>query len=250
MTGRPLAGRSVVVTRSRPQASQLVEHLRELGAEPVELPVIAVSDPPDGRRALAEASRRLLAGDYDWVVVTSTNSAHRLMAECAGDLPPETVKWAAIGPGTALALAAYGITVDVLPEPSVAETLVEDFPGATSGPARVLFPRAARVRPVVASGLAAKGWQVDDVVAYQTTAGDPSPEACRAARQADAVAFTSSSTVERTVKLLGAEGVPPVVVSIGPVTSRAATKAGLRVAAEADPLSIEGLVGAILRALT
>ena len=70
-----------------------------------------------------------------------------------------------------------------------------------------------------------------------------------AAGRADAIAFTSSSTVERAVELLGPGGVPPVVVSIGPVTSGSARAAGLQVTAEASPHTIGGLVEAVVEAL-
>ncbi len=102
---------------------------------------------------------------------------------------------------------------------------------------------------MVVPGLTAKGWRVDDVVAYRTVAGEVDPAAVARARVADAVAFTSSSTVERTVDLLGIDGVPPVIASIGPVTSGAARAAGLDVTAEASPHTLDGLVGALVAAL-
>jgi uroporphyrinogen-III synthase len=90
---------------------------------------------------------------------------------------------------------------------------------------------------------------VDEVVAYRTVAGDPPPEAVHAAGRADGVAFTASSTVTRTVDLLGAAGVPPIVVTIGPATTEAARSAGLDVAAEADPHTIDGLVEVVVATL-
>src|SRR5687768_18335698 len=50
---------------------------------------------------------------------------------------------AAIGPGTAEALAAAGVRADLVPERFVAESLLEAFP---DGPGRVLLPRAAVAR--------------------------------------------------------------------------------------------------------
>ncbi|HMJ76179.1 MAG TPA: uroporphyrinogen-III C-methyltransferase, partial [Iamia sp.] len=49
---RPLLGRRIVVTRTRTQASELKRALGLLGAEPVEVPVIAIEPPRDGGDAL------------------------------------------------------------------------------------------------------------------------------------------------------------------------------------------------------
>ncbi len=261
MSGPLLAGRRVVVTRARAQASDLVERLAALGATVVELPVIAIEDPEDGGAALAAAADRLVVGGYGWVACTSTNAVHRLLA-AVGDRPvPSSVKWAAVGTGTARALADAGVPADLVPGESVAEALAQAFPtaGAESadGPAgadgdaalTVLFPRAASVRSALVDGLTAKGWRVDQVVTYRTVTGAPGDAALAAAGAAEAVAFTSSSTVTRTVELLGVAGIPPVVVTIGPVTSDTARRAGLRVAAEASPHTIDGLVAAVVGAL-
>ncbi|MGA7418309.1 MAG: uroporphyrinogen-III synthase, partial [Acidimicrobiales bacterium] len=83
----------------------------------------------------------------------------------------------------------------------------------------------------------------------RTVAGSPDPGALAAAGRADAVAFTSSSTVERTVSLLGLDRIPPVVASIGPVTSASALAAGLSVTVEATEHTIDGLVAALVVAL-
>jgi uroporphyrinogen-III synthase len=246
VTDRPLAGRRVVVTRSRSQASALVGRLADLGADVVELPVIAVEDPPDHGEALARSAHRLASGAYQWVAFTSPNAVTRLMAQLGDRSVPPSVRWAAVGPGTAGALEDGGRPVDLVPEVSLAEGLVEAFPG---GDGTVLFPRAETVRGTLAEGLRAKGWLVDEVVAYRTVAGEPTPAALAAAGGADAVVFTSSSTVARTLELLGAGGLPPVVVSIGPVTTESARSAGVEVAAEARPHTIDGLVGAVVGAL-
>ncbi len=52
---RPLFGRRVVVTRTRQQASALAARLRELGAEPIEVPAIRIDDP---ERRWCRTSRR------------------------------------------------------------------------------------------------------------------------------------------------------------------------------------------------
>jgi uroporphyrinogen-III synthase len=243
----PLDGRSVVVTRTRAQASGLADRLTELGADVVELPVIAVVDPVDGGGALSGAVDRLADGAYRWVAFTSANAVTRLLAVLGDRTVPSSTRWAAVGSGTARALEAAGRPVDLVPDVSVAEALAGSFPDGGEG--RVLFPRAETVRGALVAGLEAKGWDVDEVVAYRTVAGDPSAEALEAAARADAVAFTSSSTVERGLEVMGHRRMPPVVVTIGPVTSAAARSAGLSVAAEASPHTIEGLVAAVVSAL-
>ncbi len=253
-----LAGARVVVTRARAQASGLVQRLTHLGATVVELPVIAIAAPADGGAALAAAADRLVTGGYEWVVVTSSNGVSRLLDALADRPPSAGTRWAAVGTSTARALMGRGVVPDLVPAAAVSDALVEVFPTATpsgSTPGRgphagaVLFVRAERVRDVVGPGLGAKGWRVDEVVAYRTVAGDVGPGAVAEARTADAVAFTSSSTVERTVELLGLAGVPPVVASIGPVTSATARAAGLDVTAEAEPHTLDGLVAAVAAAL-
>ena len=253
MTAAALDGRSVVVTRTRAQASGLSARLAALGARVIELPVIAVEDPADGGEALARAVDRLATGAYRWVAFTSSNAVARVLASLGDRAVPTSVRWAAVGPGTARALEEAGRHVDLLPDVSVAEELARSFPDADAddrdGRRTVLFPRAETVRGALVPGLGAKGWLVDEVVAYRTVAGDPSPEALDAAAAADAVAFTSSSTVERTLELLGLARMPPVVVTIGPVTSATARSAGLTVTAEAHPHTVEGLVEAAVSAL-
>ena len=255
-----LAGRSVVVTRTRAQASSLVDNLAALGATVVELPVIAIEDPIDGGAGLAEAADRVVGGAYAWVAFTSTNAVSRFLAALGGRAVPNGTRWAAVGAATARRLSEGGFPPTLVPEVTISDALAEAFPraggggagagGAGGAGARVLFPRAETVRGVLVPGLETKGWKVDEVVAYRTVAGDPDPRSVVAARAADAVAFTSSSTVERTVDLLGIGAVPPVVVSIGPVTSASVRTHGLNVTAEAIESTIDGLVAAVVVALS
>ncbi len=254
---RPLFGQRIVVTRARAQASMLSKRLFELGAEPVEVPVIRIDTPVDGGAALREATKRL--GDYDWLVLTSANGVDRTF-----DAVPDTralggVRVAAIGPGTAEALARYRVVADIVPERFVAESLLAAFPdpsdladgpgatgaGRSDGPGRVLLARAAVARDVLPDGLRAKGWQVDVVEAYRTQAVEPTAAQRDAVAAADAVTFTSSSTVTNFVASFGVDLVPPVVACIGPVTAATARQHGLTVDVEASVHTTEGLLDAL-----
>jgi uroporphyrinogen III methyltransferase/synthase len=242
---RALFGKTVVVTRARARSSELKARLTYLGASVIELPSIVIDDPSDGGRALRAAAADVRS--YDWVVLTSANGAERFLAclHDARDLGGVCV--AAIGPGTADVLARANVRADLVPSRYVAEALLDAFPAPDpSARRRVLLARAAVARDVLPDGLRARGWTVDVVEAYQTHAAVPEPEVVAAARAADIITFTSSSTVERYLDIAGADSVPPLVACIGPVTAGTARARGLRVDVEAPVHSIDGLVDALV----
>jgi len=240
--GRPLAGRRVIVTRARAQVSELADRLQELGAEVVQLPVITIADPQDAGVALRDAAARV--STYDWVVVSSANAVQRLAAELRDARAWGAARIAAVGSATAAALREHGLVADLVPERFVAEGLAEVFP---EGAGRVLIPRAQVARDVLPDVLRAKGWTVDVVDAYRTVPAQPTEAEVEAAAGADAVMFTSSSTVRYFLDL--GVAVPPIVACMGPVTAQAAADAGLAVNAVAVESTIGGLIEALLRAL-
>jgi uroporphyrinogen III methyltransferase/synthase len=241
---KPLFGVRIIVTRAREQAGTLSRGLRDLGAHVVELPAIEIAEPADQGAALEQAAARV--GDYDWVVFTSANAVERFLARVGDARRLATAKIAAIGPGTAEALAARTLRADLVPERFIGEALVEAFPEAPAdGPGRVLMPRAAVARDVVPDGLRAKGWELDVVEAYRTV--PVRPPAGADTSEADVITFTSSSTVANFVAL--GLPVPPCVACIGPVTAKTAEDHGLRVDITAEEHTIEGLIQALRRSL-
>jgi uroporphyrinogen III methyltransferase/synthase len=120
--------------------------------------------------------------------------------------------------------------------------------GRDGRPPAVLFPRAAAGRDVIVDGLATKGWSVEVVEAYRNTVAVLSPAVAQAAADADAICFTSSSTVTNYLAA-GSVRVPSVVACIGPVTAETARGAGLTVDVVATPHTIPGLVDALLSVL-
>ena len=245
---RPLHGRRIVVTRARAQASGLAATLRDLGAEVVELPAIRIEPriESDEVRGAIES-----IGDYALICVTSPNGAHLLFeALAAPDLDARALAGAtiaAIGPGTARALAEHGIAADVVPERFVAEALVESLAAVEVEGRRVLVARAAEARDVLPDALRERGAEVDVVALYETVREDPDPAAIEAAQAADYVTFTSSSTVHNLLDALGDRFPAGArVVSIGPITTEAARSAGLEVAIEAERHDVDGLLTALL----
>jgi uroporphyrinogen III methyltransferase/synthase len=253
---RPLAGRSVVVTRARAQASELSDRLRALGAATQELPAIAIVPLPPGPE-LEGALRRL--GDYGLVVLTSANGVDALFARMAErGLDARALGAAAtvvaIGPATAERLAAHGVRADIVPERFVAEGILEALEGLPLDGVAALVARARGARPQVVDGLRARGAEVDEVLLYEAVPQPASPEQVAAALDADYLTFTASSTVrsfmavlsEDERELLRAAAGRPRIVSIGPITSETAREHGLEVHAEAEEHTIPGLVAALL----
>jgi len=254
----PLAGRTILVTRARHQAGRLAEALRQVGAEVVEIPAIAIV-PPDSYAELDRALGNL--AQYAWLIVTSANAVEALRARLAVvGIPAEALahlKIAAVGSATAAALRELGLAVAVTPAEYVAESLVEAV-GSRADGQRVLLARAAVARDVIPDALRTRGATVDVVDAYRTVIPEESVTAIRTifgpnGRVPDAATFTSSSTVTNFAALLrAADVVAPAgmkTVSIGPVTSGTLRELGWEPAAEADPHDLAGLVAAVTNAL-
>jgi uroporphyrinogen III methyltransferase / synthase len=218
-----LHGRRVVVTRSVGQASKLADRLRAFGATIVLAPTICF-----------EPFAFVLPGDLDWVVVTSPNGVEAL-TDLAG------AKLAVVGPGTAEAATAAGFTVSLVPPRSLAESLVESF---SAGPGRVAVVQADIARPVAVDGLRAKGWDVTPITAYRTLPVKADPVVVEAIAAADAITFTSGSTVRSFVAAYGIGLLPDTVVSIGPITTDVCIELGIGVTATASDHNIDGLVAA------
>ncbi len=245
----PLIGRTLVVTRAASQADGLVAALEALGARVVRLPAIRVEPAVDQaplRRAVQGAS------GYHWVIFTSANGVD-FFVRAAEDLGFDvngalaSTRLCCIGPATASAIEALGLTVEVVPETHTAEAVVEALSARTPVRGqRILIPTVAEARPVLRAGLRELGAEVDTVTAYRTLSiENPNPSALNQIEQGvDLVTFTSPSAVRSFHRLVGGAVVADAGV-IGPVTADAARELGYRVAVEADPVTIPGLVAAI-----
>jgi uroporphyrinogen III methyltransferase/synthase len=250
---RPLAGRRILVTRARAQASGFVERLRRLGAEAVELPVIAI-EPLGERRELEAAVRRLAgAAGARHAVFTSANAV-RLVWEAVRSVGLDArcfagVRLVAIGPETAAALMACGLSADLVPDEYVAEAVAEAMVAGGVAGARVWLPRAAAARDVLPERLREAGAEVEVLPIYRTVLPEDTAERLRAelGRRVDAVTFTSSSTVAHFREALDGADFPAgaVAACIGPVTARAAREAGYPVAVVAAEYTTAGLAAAL-----
>jgi uroporphyrinogen III methyltransferase/synthase len=251
----PLLGKRVLVTRAAEQAAVMSERLRALGAEPIELPAIAIVR-PESFDELDAAIERL--GDYRWVIFTSANAVEAFFArlEMKGKDARAFggVQLAAVGTATATSLRQFGLRADFVPERFVAEELLTGLLEQGAGEGRILLPRAEQARDVLPDGLRAAGAEVDAVSVYRIIPGTPAPQllARVQAGEIDIITLTSSSTAHNLATLLNGQLVPlrkAMVACISPLTAKAARAAGFRVDVVASEYTIPGLIAAVVAAL-
>jgi uroporphyrinogen-III synthase len=244
-----LRGRRVLVTRPADQAAALADALRAAGAVAVIYPTIEVVEPPDWT-PFDQAFATVAPGD--WVVLTSPSAVRMAVARLrsTGRLPVMAqLQIAAVGPGTAAALASEGLRAAVVPDPGrrnqegLADALDQVPPGA-----RIVFARALEGRDALPRALAARGVQVQTVPVSQTR-----PCLMPALPAFDAALFASPSALRAFVARWSTTPLrSAVTVAIGPVTAEAMRENGLTpgaVAAEPTPAAlVSALVDALERA--
>jgi uroporphyrinogen III methyltransferase/synthase len=238
----PLSGLTVAVTRAREQASSLAARLEELGARAVEAPVIRARPLPGPAPGLS---------GYDLVCLTSPAGVRALFERLSADGRDARAlagaRVAAIGPGTAQALAERGIAADIVPERAVAEGLVERLAELEPPVRRALIARASTGREVLPEALRARGAEVDVLALYETVAEAPPAHVLREALGAAYITFTSASTVRFFCDAAPGRISPHTrIASIGPVTSDALRERGLQAHLEAARHDIDGLLEALL----
>ena len=240
----PLAGRRIVVTRARSQASALATALEGLGAHIIEAPVIRICS-----NASDAAFQDAVAGHPTWLLFTSSNAVsttfEALSARSLDARALAGTKLAAVGTATAEALGRNGLVPEFVPSRATSEALCAELP-IESGE-RVLLPTSSLTSEAPAAALRARGAVVTRVVAYTNVAEPLDAQQRREVIEADAITFTSASTARNLCDALGGPHISQwtQLVSIGPQTSAAVRDAFGRVNREANSPSIESLTTAV-----
>ena len=280
----------ILVLRAPHQASALATHLRALGADPILIPTIDLA-PPTSFAALDQSLANL--ENFHWLLFTSANAVAAFAARLgpailtgrsqpgpvsrSKDLPvpatpssgsapesrlPPHLKIAAIGPATAQALNALGLSPHLLAAQAVAESLAAALlPHARQpdgAPTQFLLIRAESARDVLPQTLRAAAAQVTIAPAYRTIIPPGSAPSLRTlfadpAHHPDAIVFTSASTVDNLFALLAsaAFSLPPTILraSIGPMTSTALRSHNLPPQLQASTPSVEVLAQEVVKYL-
>ena len=232
-----LSGKRVAITRAAEQSQPLLAALREQGAQPILLPMVAFGL-PDDLQALDDSLRRLR--EYHWVFFTSQNAV-RALQERSEQLKVSlrdaigTAQIAAVGPATAEAARAAGLAIAHVAKEHNGVALAQELQAEVRGK-RVLLPRSDRANHDLVETLQRLGAHVTEIIAYKTLrpASDDTHNLENILQDVpDAVLFFSPSAVHHLRELLGPQqfhnlAVKSAFAAIGPVTERALREAGVQ----------------------
>lgn len=271
-----LAGRTVLLLRGPARAADTVARLAARGARAAVCQLIDFELPAD-TGLLDEGVRRLLAGEFDWLVLTSVNTARALELRAAAlglQLRiPRNTRVAVVGEATARAVKALGACVDFMPQHDhSARGMLAEWEELGSPPAAgkahtAFMPQADIASSTLRDGFRASGWDAHIVIAYRTVRAPADPELAlqspppdfdlppgshtldrdqlpAAADRLDAVFLTSPSTVDQFLSLVPAPGANLALVAIGDSTAARLRAHGLEPTATAGFPTPEGLIDA------
>jgi len=253
---RPLFGKTIIVTRSRDQASAFSDQLIELGANVLEYPTINITDPDDFGPLDKELEN---LDSTDWLIFTSVNGVDAFfnrIFELGRDVRDlKGVKICSIGPSTTERIKGFHVSIDCQPPKYVAESVVEALKKVEEIKGkRFLMPRTDIARSYIPEELEKLGAEVSDIIAYKTVlATDGGNIVLDKLKdgEVDIVTFTSASTVKNFVKIIGEDNLSAFknnvqFASIGPITNESAKEMDIDISIKAEEYSIPGLVQAIV----
>ena len=253
LSGRPLHGLRVLVTRARHQAEEFHRHLADLSAWVIDVPTIEVR-PMRLDARVRDAIDRLT--DTHLVVFASANAVEiffDMLFELRRDARSfRNCRLCAIGPETARSLENHGLRPELVSGEYTAEGLAETLGNWDLTGARILVPRARQNRDGLPAILAKRGAEVDILPVYELAA----PAGAQAALHklledpVDVVTFTSTATVVNFASAFSDEQLDSLlertrVACMGPVTADTARRLGMRVDIIAGEYTTRGLAQAV-----
>lgn len=168
--------------------------------------------------------------NYDHMVFTSVNSVEIFfdyLIEKDYDIRRIKAKISAIGAATANSLKQRGIICFAKAREFVGEGLVSILKPHLKDNQTLLLPCSAKSRKYIYEELTNCGASVDKVYIYDTVCGSVVNK--RSFDEVDIVFFTSPSTVENMIDMLGIEEIKKKqVIAIGPKTNEPLEKYGIK----------------------
>jgi len=250
-----LCNKTILVTRPREQAGELVREIEKRGGRPVVFPTIRILEPESWAECDGAIEK---IGDYAGIVFTSVNGAGKFLDRCtqkgAGISSLQKAAMFAVGEKTRQELERRGLPVRHVPERFTARSLSEHFTTSTVKGKRFLCPRGNLGREELADALRDRGALVDSVTVYITAAAEVADAEAVAQQLAngeiDIVTFASPSAARQFAQLI-----PPGTLAqyrhrariavIGPTTEKAVIELGFPADIVAKESTAKGIVDAI-----
>ncbi len=217
---RPLDGARVALVGTDSFVSKLAAKLRRVGAETKHVCRLAL-EPLDWK--VPEFAR------YTWLVLTSPNGVKVLfdkLRETRTDVRTLPTQIAVVGPGTADALASYGVYPTLIPAASTAAALGEKLASVVKPDERVLILRAAQGRAELLRPLVEAGLLFDETAIYDVR---PLTEKVLSSVDADYLVFASGSGVRAFFETKRTIDSTVRVVAFGETAARALKEKGISV---------------------
>ncbi len=254
---KPLFDWSVVIPRTKDDVDGLVAQLSRYGASSEVVATLSI-EPPRTEQGMEKAIRGLVDGRYLWIVFTSPHAVEAIierLAETGLDSRALSgVLIAAVGRGSAEALAGHGLRADLVPVgDNTAGGLAVEFPAhdiLIDPLDRVLVPSADVSVATLLEGLGRLGWEAEEVTAYRTVRAAPPPAEVREHIKDgmfDAAVFTSSTAVRNMIGIAGKPHTATIVAAIGAATAAACEMHGLRVDVVAEAPTFESVAEGLAR---
>lgn len=215
---KPLFGSNICITRSRQQSARLKENLVELGAEVTEINSIKIEETSSNLDGYINKIE-----EYDHIILTSKNAVDIFMNYLIKnkiDFRRIKAKFSVIGKATKKALEDKGIIPFLTAREFYMEKLIEDLKSSIHINEKVLVPKSSKSSNLLTDTLEENGLFVDKVDIYDTVCGKLLNN--RSFEEVDYIFFTSPSTVENMIGMLGVEKIKEKkCIAIGPKTMRA-----------------------------
>ena len=246
----------ILAACSSKKMPELASGLEAMGARVLPIPVIETR-PIENNHLLDRAISALRA--YDWIVFTSAYGVDFFMRRLreSGRESALLPKICTVGPATAATLKPFGCEAALVADQYVGEGVLQALVEYHGGIGHlkglnVLLPRAEKAREFLPNALSGAGANVEVVPCYRTIRAELDPGTLQKLREErpDLLVFTSSSTINNLVEILGPDFGRKMlnettVAVIGPITASTAEFFGKR----ADIIPMKNTIASLLEAI-
>lgn len=212
---KPLFGKNICITRSKSQAKSLRVSLKSLGAEVTEINSIKIE-----KTACNLDEYLTKFSEYEHIILTSVNAVNIFfdyLIEKKYDIRNLKAKFSVVGNATRKALENRGIVPYIMAKQFVAEGLFSEMKPILNKEDKVLMPCSSKARDYLYDEIRKLGIEIDRVNIYNTLPGEV--KNLNAFKEVDIVLFTSPSTVNNMIEIVGIENLEDKkLIAIGPQT--------------------------------